>query len=446
MLHMADDYPDAKRHRLNRSDIKTLTLSALGGALEYYDFVIYIFFASVIGSLFFPADLSAWQREMQTFGVFAAGYLARPLGGLIFGHFGDRRGRKRMFSLSILLMAAPTLAIACLPTFEQIGWFAPMLLLLMRILQGIAVGGELTGAWVFVGEHAPVKRFGFGLGSMTAGLNGGILLGSAVAYLINIHYSQEQVHAFMWRIPFILGGIFGLLSVYLRRLLDETPVFKAMLAQRKLAREFPLRTVFSKHRKALAFLGLQTWVLSAAVGVVILVLPTYLQKTYGFSAAQSLAANSIATLAFMFGAIITGWAHDRVGPRVVIVAGWAGLGLSSYLLFAGLPASFGVMLAHYAVAGLFVGTLAIVPIFGVRAFPPAIRSSGVSFGYNVFYAIFGGLTPMLVSSLARFDRMAPAYYLMALCAAGAAAALLAYPIDRSAEAEEEVVMEANIPN
>ena len=160
----------AQSRRLNRQDFKTLSLAALGGALEFYDFIIFVFFAAVIGDLFFPANMPDWLRQVQTFGIFAAGYLARPLGGIIMAHFGDLVGRKRMFSLSILLMALPTLAMGLLPTYASIGMAAPLLLLLMRLLQGAAIGGEVPGAWVFVAEHVPCERIGFACGTLTAGL------------------------------------------------------------------------------------------------------------------------------------------------------------------------------------------------------------------------------------------------------------------------------------
>jgi MFS family permease len=131
---------------LNRQDYKTLTLAALGGALGFYDFIIFVFFAAVVGDLFFPADIPEWLRQVQTFGIFAAGYLARPLGGIIMAHFGDLVGRKKMFTLSILLMAVPTLLIGLLPTYASVGIVAPLLLLLMRVLQGAAIGGEVPGA------------------------------------------------------------------------------------------------------------------------------------------------------------------------------------------------------------------------------------------------------------------------------------------------------------
>jgi MFS family permease len=437
MDHRPDRTTDARPSGLSVPDIKTLGLSALGGTLEYYDFVIYVFFASVIGKLFFPVHMSDGLREIQTFGIFAAGYLARPLGGVVFGHFADRFGRKRMFTLSILLMATPTLLIACLPTYQTIGLAAPVLLLLMRLLQGIAVGGELTGAWVFVGEHAPPRRYGLGLGVLTAGLNGGIVLGSLVAFVVHATWSQAEVHDWAWRLPFLLGGVFGLVSVWLRQFLDETPVFKALQAQRKLTREMPVRTVLREHRGTLLYLGLQTWVLSAAIGVILLLTPAFLQKNFGIAASEALVANIIATFAALLGCIVMGWAGDRFGARRVMAVGWTGLLLSSYVFYAGLPGSAQWVTWHYAIAGFFVGTVVIIPVIGVRAFPAAIRSSGLSFGYNIFYAVFGGLTPMLVSFLLRMDTMAPAYYVGVLCAVGALCALLPLPGGRRDERDVE---------
>ncbi|SFM92231.1 MFS transporter [Variovorax sp. OV329] len=400
---------------------RTLGLSALGGTLEYYDFIVYVFFAKVIGALFFPEHMSGWLREVQTLGIFAAGYLARPIGGIVFGHFADKLGRKRMFTLTVLLMALPTLLIACLPTYASAGMAAPLLLLCMRVLQGLAVGGELTGAWVFVAEHVPDRRYGLGLGILTAGINGGIVLGSLVAGWIHVHYSAAEIQDYAWRLPFALGGLFGVVSVYLRRYLEETPVFKALQAQARTAREMPLRTVLQEHRPTLAFVAAQTWVLSAAVGVVLLLAPTYLQALYDVSMAQALHVNALATLVAALGCVVVGWASDRVGPSAMMVVGWGGLMVSGYWLL-GTHAPAGDMTLRYLVAGFFAGSLALVPIACVRAFPPPIRATGMSFGYNVAYALFGGLTPLLVSLLLHIDARAPAHYLAAACAVGVALA------------------------
>ena len=303
---------------LNRQDYKTLTLAALGGALEFYDFIIFVFFAAVVGELFFPADIPEWLRQVQTFGIFAAGYLARPLGGIIMAHFGDLVGRKKMFTLSILLMALPTLAIGLLPTYSSVGIIAPLLLLLMRILQGAAIGGEVPGAWVFVAEHVPEKRIGIACGTLTAGLTVGILLGSVVATLINTSLTPQGIHDGGWRIPFLLGGVFGLIAMYLRRWLQETPIFLEMQQRKALAQELPVKAVALKHQKAVVISMLLTWLLSAGVVVVILMSPVWLQKHYGFAPAITLQANSIATIMLCIGCLLAGLAADRFGELAAL--------------------------------------------------------------------------------------------------------------------------------
>lgn len=294
---------------LNAQDYKTLSLSALGGALEFYDFVVYVFFAAVLGNLFFPPDMPDWLRQLQTFGIFAAGYLARPLGGIIIAHFGDILGRKRMFTLSIFLMALPTLAIGLLPTYANIGIAAPLLLLLFRLMQGVAIGGEVPGAWVFVAEHVPGNRVGIAVSTLTAGLTAGILLGSLGSVAINGFYTPEEVAAYAWRFPFILGGVFGFVAVYLRRFLEETPVFREMQARRKLADDgLPLKILLREHFGACVISMLLTWILSAAIVVVILLTPTYLQKVHHIAPALASQANALATVALAIGCLFfAGW-------------------------------------------------------------------------------------------------------------------------------------------
>jgi MFS family permease len=409
---------------LDSRDYRTLGLSALGGTLEFYDFVIYVFFATVLGALFFPKEMPDWLRQLQTFGIFAAGYLARPIGGIVIAHFGDMLGRKRMFTLSIFLMAAPTLVIGLLPTYASIGVAAPLLLLAMRVLQGAVIGGEMPGAWVFVAEHVPARRYGLGIGTLTSGITGGILLGSLVAVFINTHYTPAEVSDFAWRVPFILGGVFGLVSVYLRRFLHETPVFQELAGRRGAAREMPLKTVLREHRGAAVFVGLLTWVLSAAIVVVVLYTPTYLQKVHHVPAALALEANAVATLMLTLGCIAVGWASDRIGTRAVMLIGWSGLLVTSYLFYTSLPGTPATLVAHYALVGLFVGTIAAVPIAGVRSFPAPVRFTGLSFAYNMSYAIFGGLTPVILTLWLQKDPMAPAHYVGGLAVLGLLLALL----------------------
>ncbi|PWC16804.1 MFS transporter [Brenneria corticis] len=407
-----------RQRRLNRQDYKTLSLAALGGALEFYDFIIFVFFAAVIGDLFFPADIPEWLRQVQTFGIFAAGYLARPLGGIIMAHFGDLVGRKKMFSLSILLMALPTLAMGMLPTYEAIGIAAPLLLLLMRVLQGAAIGGEVPGAWVFVAEHVPRSRIGFACGTLTAGLTMGILLGSLVATLLNTVLTPAQMSGGGWRVPFFIGGIFGLVAMYLRRWLQETPVFTAMRAQKKLAEEVPLKSVVLKHKRAVAVSMLLTWMLSACIVVVILMAPTYLQKVHGISAALALQANCLATIALMFGCVIAGLLSDRFGASKVFIGGSLLLAACSWFFYRTAAGDTEWLFVGYALVGLSVGVVGAVPYVMVRAFPAEVRFSGISFSYNVSYAIFGGLTPIFVTLIMKVTPLAPAWYVLALSGVG----------------------------
>ena len=404
--------------RLNRQDYKTLSLAALGGALEFYDFIIFVFFAAVIGDLFFPPDIPDWLRQVQTFAIFAAGYLARPLGGLIMAHFGDSQGRKKMFSLSILLMALPTLAMGLLPTYATLGIAAPILLLLLRILQGAAIGGEVPGAWVFVAEHVPEKRIGFACGTLTAGLTAGILLGSVVATLINTVYGVQGIVEGAWRIPFLLGGVFGFIALYLRRWLKETPIFVELQARKALAAELPLKSVVLNHKKEVAVSMLLTWLLSAGIVVVILMTPTLLQKQFGIATAQALQANSLATVMLLVGCICSGFAADRFGASKTLIVGSLLLAVCSWVFYRTVGEHPEMLFPCYALVGLSVGVVGAVPFVMVRAFPAEVRFTGIAFSYNVAYAIFGGLTPIFVTLIMAITPLAPAYYVLALSAIG----------------------------
>ena len=404
---------------LTRNDYKTLSLSALGGALEFYDFIIFVFFAAVVGQLFFPADMPDWLRLMQTFGIFAAGYLARPLGGIVMAHFGDLLGRKKMFTLSIFMMAVPTLIMGLLPTYAQIGLWAPILLLVMRVIQGAAIGGEVPGAWVFVSEHVPARHIGYACGTLTCGLTAGILLGSLVATAINTIYLPTEVIDFAWRIPFLLGGVFGLASVYLRRWLHETPVFAELQQRKALAAEVPLKAVLRDHRGAVVVSMLLTWLLSAGIIVVILMTPTVvLQKMMGFTPSIALQANSLAIVFLSLGCIGAGALADRIGAGRVFMFGSLALGVSSWVMYHSLQAHPQWLFPLYGLTGLFVGVIGAVPYVMVKAFPPVVRFTGLSFSYNLAYAIFGGLTPMIVTWMLKDNPMAPAYYVAGICAMG----------------------------
>jgi len=418
---------------LTSKEVRILWLASLGGALEFYDFVIFVFFTAIIGKLFFSAATSDWVRQVQTFGIFAVGYLARPLGGIVLAHYGDTHGRKRVFTLSILLMAIPTLLIGFIPTYQTIGVAAPLLLVAMRVLQGIAIGGEAPGGWVFVTEHAPKGRTGFAIGLLTGGLSFGILLGSLVATGINLAFSPAQIAAGFWRLPFLIGGLFGFGALFLRRQLSETPVFEAIRARAAASRELPVRSILKGHLVAIVASIVSTWTLTAAIVVVILMTPTFLQKVFHIAPLATQTANLAGTAALVLSTVLIGAATDRFGVRrvaapilLLLIGGAYGL----YAAAAYLPLA---LLPLYIVAGFGAGAVVLTPIVLVRAFPPLIRFTGVSFSYNIAYAIFGGLTPPLVAWLIHLNRYGPAHYVAAAAIAGLIATFLA-PVARSIDA------------
>lgn len=417
---MTEHRPSPESRSLNRRDLRTLVLASLGGALEFYDFIIFVFFAAAISHLFFPPGMPDWLQQLQTFGIFAAGYLARPLGGLIMAHFGDKLGRKRMFTFSIFLMAVPTLLIGLTPTYATLGYAAPILLLVFRMMQGAAIGGEGPGAWVFVSEHVPANRVGLAVGMLTGGLTGGIMLGSLMAIAVNTALTPAEVSAWGWRIAFLVGGVFGFLAMYLRRFLHETPVFEEMRRRAELTRGLPIKQVLAGHRRGIVISMLVTWMLTAAIVVVILMTPAMLQKLHGFTPSQTLYGNLMATFALTVSAMVCGALLDRFGSVKVGLVGGLALIAATYALYIGAGARPELLVPLYALAGATIGVITVVPYVMIHAFPPPVRFSGVSFAYNLAYAIFGGVTPLLVSGLVAADPLGPAHYVGAVTLVGLA--------------------------
>lgn len=392
---------------------------AAGGALEFYDFVIFIFVADIIGTLFFPPGLPDWLVSVQTFGIFATGYLFRPLGGVVFAHFGDLFGRRNVFLFSILLMASSTLSMALLPTYSEIGVVAPMVLMLLRILQGFAIGGEVPGAWTFASEHAAPERLGLACGIVGAGLAFGVFLGSVVTGTITDMLSTEDMLGFGWRLPFLLGGMLGILAVYLRRMLHETPVFITLRARRLLIPELPLSTVIKHYGGGIVISALSTWVLAACVLTLTLLMPTILQKLQSIGRLETLTVTSVSSIFRMLAVILAGIAVDAVGPAIFFVIGGGLLAAGAYAL--AMLESTG---AHYlymvsAVIGLSGAVATAVPVVMIRAFPPQVRFSGVSFSYNVSYAVFGAAMPLCMAALSKDNALAHVYFLLCISAGAA---------------------------
>ena len=394
---------------LSRGELKTLGLSSLGGILEFYDFIIVFFFAKIISQHFFPAGIGEFWAMLNTYGTFAAGYLARPLGGVVMAHFGDKFGRKNMFMLSIALMVIPTFSLAVIPTYETIGYAAPLFLILVRICQGIAIGGELPGAWVFIHEHAPAGHKNAFVGFLTGCVTGGILLGSFVALLMNFIYTPAELSDWAWRVPFVIGGVFGLISIYLRRFLHETPVFKKMRESKALAK-FPLEEVVKTSRFGIWISMFITWVLTGCIVVFILLMPGFVGGVLGFSPFETTYFQMGGLVCIVSSCWLTGRLADKHNPSTLCILFSAGFAVSSAaffsLLYTAAPVVSEVVLAYFATC-FFAGIMNFCPIFMCDVFPARIRFSGISFAYNIAYALSGAFTPQLSFALHAYAKTHP---------------------------------------
>lgn len=397
-----------KSTSISAEHCKVLALASMGGLLEYYEFTVFIFLSPFTSQLFFPAASPAWLRELETLTIFAAGYLARPLGGIWLASLGDKLGRKRMFAVSILLMAAPTLAIGVLPVYGQMGVCAPVALLACRLLQGAALGGELPTAMVFVSEHVPERRLGLAFGILGTGVVLGFVVASAVITLLLHHLSTEAFLVSGWRVPFILGGAFGLLSAFLRRYVTETPVFRDLSARRHLVQGTPFRHLLKRYRAETVLCLL----LSVAPGVIVpgvhLFPALYLQTSLHYDSRVVNDALLWLQVTMLFSGIIGGVAVDALGWRNVIVTTFAALILTLFGFYQFVtPSSLNVW---FCALGLFLSGSIMLYNPLVASFPGQVRLTGIASVYNVGAAVFGGTTPVIMQLLARYSKWGLALY------------------------------------
>ncbi|SAK99447.1 major facilitator family transporter [Caballeronia temeraria] len=394
--------PGDKSETLSLEHFKVLALASMGGLLEYYEFTVFIFLTPFTSRLFFPASSPEWLRELETLTIFASGYLTRPLGGIWLASLGDKLGRKKMFAVSVLLMAAPTLGVGLLPVYAQIGVCAPLGLLACRLLQGAALGGELPTAMVFVSEHVPERRLGLAFGVLGTGVVLGFVLASGVITMLLHHMGAEAFQMRGWRVPFILGGAFGLVSAFLRRYVSETPVFRDLSARRHLVRGTPFRQLFKRY-KAETILCL---LLSIAPGVIVpgvhLFPAIYLQTSLHYNARIVNDALFWLQVTMLFSGIIGGLAVDLLGWRSVIVTTFLALILTLFGFYRFVTPD--NLHLWFCALGLFLSGSIMLYNPLVASFPAQVRMTGIASVYNVGAAVFGGTTPVVMQILARYSK------------------------------------------
>jgi MHS family proline/betaine transporter-like MFS transporter len=407
-------------------NLKTVSAGVIGNVLEWYDFALYGFFAPVISELFFPAG-SHLAALLQTFGIFAVGYLMRPVGGLIFGHIGDTWGRKKALELSVLAMALPTMLLGLLPGHAEIGLAAPILLTLIRVVQGISVGGELIGSVSFLGEHSPPGRRGF-LGSWTiCSAVGGILIGSAVAAALTALMPRDQLVSWGWRVPFLAGILVGLVGLWLRHGIEESEVFSEAASRGGVAR-LPIREALAEDRLPIVITFGVTLLVSVGFYLPFVWLSTWLMTINHPPLHEALTVNTIAMSALIVLIPLFGALSDLFGRKRVILAGAVLTVVAAYPLFVvASRATFEAALtAQLCFAVLFAMVSGPSSALFVELFPTRTRYSGIALGYNAAQAIFGGTSPLIATWLISVTgaTKAPAFYLMAIAATTAAAACL----------------------
>jgi MHS family proline/betaine transporter-like MFS transporter len=395
------------------SYIRKVILSCMiGNALEWYDFALYGFFAKTIGQLFFP-NFSTFASLMATFGIFAAGFIMRPLGGVIFGHIGDKIGRKDALLWSIYLMAIPTALIGLLPTYAQIGWFAPLLLTLIRLAQGLSMGGEFTGSMIFVVEHAHTGNRGLYGSWVVFSLLVGILVGSAVATSTCHFLSQEELYAWGWRIPFIISVVGGFVGSIMRRTVDEPEQFKQAKAHHK-EHSTPIVALFKSHAKMILYVITIELSLSIGFYMIVTFINNYLTSLLNFSMVTSLLMTTVGMLGMGIAILISGWLSDKIGRKPVLISSALAFTFFAYPLFIALEGGFtSALMAQISLSFIMGSFFAPIPATLVELFPLTVRSSGISISHSLSMAIFGGSAPLIATALISYtnNNAAPALYL-----------------------------------
>ncbi|NKX56891.1 MFS transporter [Arthrobacter mobilis] len=417
----------------SRTRQRVVAASFIGNFVEWFDYAVYGYLAATISVVFFP-EADPQTALLSTFALFAISFLVRPLGGFIWGHIGDRVGRRNALSLSILIMSAATFCIALIPGYATIGLWAPVLLLLVRVVQGFSASGEYAGASAFLVEYAPAHRRGLYAAVVPASTAAGLLLGSLFAAVLTGVLSAEQMTDWGWRLPFLLAAPMGLIGRYIRTKLEDTPAFRE-LEKEDHAAKAPVKSMFRNHwRQLLQAVGA---VLLNAVGfyVILSYMPTYLSEELGMGATESYIATTIALLTYIGFIFATGMLSDRFGRKRVLICAsvlfilltvpaFALLGTGNFLVIVLVQILLGAMLT------LNDGTL---PSFLAEMFPTKVRYSGFAVSFNLSNALFGGTAPFVATLLiaATGNDLAPAWYL----AAAAVISLVAVALSRETSRE-----------
>ena len=395
---------------------RVLYSAALGQFVEWYDFVVYAYSATVIAKLFFPtADPST--ALLSAFAVYGVGFVMRPLGGFIFGSLGDRYGRRAVLAGIILGMGASTVLMGLLPTYAQIGIWAPILLVILRLIQGLSASGETIGSNSFVAEHAPPNRRGLHVAFTYAFANLPPVAAALLILLLTSLMGNQAYESWGWRIPFLLGGPLALVGLYIRTQVDESPAFQKAQASNQISNS-PVKDAMREQRKQMAFSFCLAAFSSLAFYTLSGYFVSYLTASVGMSRTDALTANSVAMVVAFLTMILSGYLSDLVGRKPMLISGLlfnACISIPAYML-AGQATLVSAILGQSLLAigmGLFAGPLGAALL---ELFPTKTRFSASAISYNLAYTIFGGTAPLLGAWLVlkSGSLLAPAWYMVAV--------------------------------
>lgn len=390
--------------------IKNIFASASGSALEWFDFTLYGFFVHYIASEFFPIQ-NQLLALILAFGVFASGFLIRPIGAWIIGHIGDHFGRRHALLFTAALMSVSTIAFAILPGYATLGIFAPVLLTFVRLLQGFAISGELNTSSNFLIEYLPQNRRGLSGSLVMATSMLGILLGAVIATIISLTLSQQQMTAFGWRIPFLIAGLLGIIIFVLRLKMHESPSF---LGRKKIERKH-VHALLLKNWRLIVLGFFLTCLMAVANYFLIAYFPAFL-ATQGFSVKSSVALTTISMTVLICLIILAGFLSDKIGRKPLFVSAVCLFLVLSYPVFWLLTqSSFGFALLAQIIFAIILAPIAgLVPTVLAELFSAEIRNTAVALSYNLCLSIFGGTAPMISFSLIKITNnvRSPVWYLL----------------------------------
>lgn len=392
--------------------------SFIGNFVEWFDYASYIYLASVITLVFFP-DSSPASGLLATFAVFALSFIIRPLGGIFWGHFGDKHGRKHALSLSIIIMSISTFLIALLPSFAQIGLWAPALLLILRMVQGFSASGEYAGAATFLAEYAPDDKRGLYASIVPASTAAGLLLGSLFAAGLHALLSAEALQDWGWRLPFLLAAPLGYIGRYIRLNLEDSPQFQKAL-ESNAVEHAPVSVLLKQHGRAVC-IAIGATILNAVGFYIILgYMPTYLNSILDVTETQAFMATTVALASYVGFILMMGTLSDRFGRKTMLILASLVFMLATVPLFKimGVGGFLGMVLVQVVFGAMLTMNDGTLPCFLSEIFPTSVRYSGFAFSFNVANALFGGTAPFVATWLIEVtgNKLAPAWYLVAAAA------------------------------